>query len=324
MRTPQKRKQIRNQLPSVIDAIDPHELPDVKNYIDFYGIGFENTPGLDHYIGRFEAAGFDIVMQRYQLQSALGTVFLFHGYYDHAGIYHHAIEFCLKQGYSVVIYDLPGHGLSSGDQAAIDDFAHYQEVLQACLGLCKGRMPKPWHVIAQSTGCGIISEFLLSKQLNQLTSPFDEIVYFAPLVKPVNWRVNSAVYHLVSPFTDYIERKFAVNSNDYEFLKFLREDDPLQSQRLSARWVGSLIPWIERLEKYKPVNLSPLIFQGDDDGTVDYRYNLPVMQEKFNNPEIVMLQGARHQLVNEAQHYRNQMFSRIAERFRHSQAASTA
>ncbi len=61
----------------------------------------------------------------------LGTVFLLHGYLEHSGIYQPIIREILDQGFSVLTYDLPGHGLSDGSPASIQNFDHYQHVLLA-------------------------------------------------------------------------------------------------------------------------------------------------------------------------------------------------
>jgi len=53
------------------------------------------------------------------------------------------------------------------------------------------------------------------------------------------------------------------------------------------------------------------VIQGDMDETVDWRYNLKMIQEKFQDPHIHMLPGARHQLVNEDEGFRRKIFAII-------------
>ena len=66
-----------------------------------------------HRIGTFPSGDYMLTVQHFQLPEAgAGTAFLLHGYYDHAGLYGHLIRQCLALSYSVVIMDLPGHGLS--------------------------------------------------------------------------------------------------------------------------------------------------------------------------------------------------------------------
>ena len=86
-----------------------------------------------------------------------GTVFLLHGYLEHSGIYQPIVKELLEQGFSVLTYDLPGHGLSDGSPANIKNFDHYQQVLHAVYQYVKNadQLPKPWLGIGQSTGGAI-------------------------------------------------------------------------------------------------------------------------------------------------------------------------
>ncbi|MNJ81944.1 hypothetical protein D3C77_810310 [compost metagenome] len=48
--------------------------------------------------------------------------------------------------------------------------------------------------------------------------------------------------------------------------------------------------------------------------TVDWRHNLRVLADKFDRPEVLMLEGAGHHLVNELPAYRERYFGFLRER----------
>ena len=48
--------------------------------------------------------------------------------------------------------------------------------------------------------------------------------------------------------------------------------------------------------------------------TVDWLHNLRVLDDKFAQPEVLMLEGAGHHLVNEAPAYRERYFAFLRER----------
>ena len=98
-----------------------------------------------------------------KLDKIQGTVCLLHGYLEHSGIYQPIIREILEQGFSVITYDLPGHGLSNGSPASIQNFDHYQQVLMAVYQYVKhaDQLPKPWVGIGQSTGGAIWMHHLL-------------------------------------------------------------------------------------------------------------------------------------------------------------------
>ncbi|ASK36030.1 hydrolase [Alcanivorax sp. N3-2A] len=290
------------------DALDETS----QRYADYYGIDFsEALPELQHGFGFFEAAGFTISVHGWRPAEPRGTVFICHGYFDHVGLYRHVIGHVLKLGYAVLAYDLPGHGLSSGPRAAIDDFRVYREVLEQCLKLADNHFPTPWHVIAQSTGGAIVMDYLLHHGFDADSSPFRRIILLAPLVRPFKWNTARWLHALVRPFRKSIKRVFTINSGDPDFLDFLENKDPLQPRRLPAGWVSALKKWLPGFEAAHRVKISPVVIQGDHDETVDWRYNLGVIRSKFEDPHIHMLPGARHQLANEQKDYRDRLFAII-------------
>ncbi|HVK99866.1 MAG TPA: alpha/beta hydrolase [Dongiaceae bacterium] len=284
----------------------------VQAYRRYYNLMFEQRfPGLRVRLGQVHVAGFDIAVQAFLPPEPRGTVFVVHGYYDHVGIFDHLIDVLLQQGRAVVTFDLPGHGLSSGVRATIYNFHQYQPVLQRVVQLARNELPQPWHFVGQSTGAAIISEYLLGFSQQPERNPFSSAVLLAPLVRPVNWWFNRHVHTVLSPFRDYIDRKWAASSNDPDFLRFVRNADPLQPRYLSTRWIGSLKQWIPFLERHEPLALPLLIVQGQQDETVDWRHNTQVLQEKFPQAELNFIPEMRHQVVNELPEIRAQVFARL-------------
>jgi len=210
----------------------------------------------------------------------------------------------------VLAYDLPGHGLSSGPQAVIDDFRTYRDVLEQCLALADNHFPRPWNVIAQSTGGAIVMDYLISRGDGD-ANPFEHVILLAPLVRPFKWSSARWLHTFIRPFARSIKRVFTINSNDPDFLDFLENQDPLQAKRVSAVWVSALKKWLPGFEKASRIKVSPVVIQGDMDETVDWRHNLKVIQEKFQDPQIHMLPGARHQLANEHEDFRGKIFAII-------------
>lgn len=303
--------ELRNKLP-LYSANDSQPVdPAIQTYREFYGLDFEKKfPNLKVHIGKTHVSGFDVVVHSFQPDRAIATIFLIHGYYDHVGIYNHIIKYMLKNQFAVVAFDLPGHGLSSGSRAAISSFRQYQPVFKKVLQLCES-MPKPWHVVAQSTGGAIATEYLLQYSGLEERIPFRGVVMLAPLVRPVHWFWNSKLHRVISPFRRFVKRKFAENSNDEEFIAFLRDKDPLQPRYLSTKWVGALKQWIPYVERHAPVSFPVFVIQGKSDGTVDWRHNLPVLERIFPSLQVQTMPNVRHHVVNELELYRKDVFSRI-------------
>ncbi|MFF7108295.1 alpha/beta hydrolase [Pseudomonas sichuanensis] len=279
-----------------------------RDYQRFYGLDL----GVPSWLGGFCAAGFELVGQAWLPAQPVATLFLLHGYYDHMGLYRHVIAWALAQGYVVISCDLPGHGLSSGERASIDDFALYQQALDALFEQARQlELPHPWHLCGQSTGGAIVVDHLLHCAGQ---SPADgEVILLAPLVRPRAWGWSKLSYRVLRHFVNGIERRFSENTNDPAFLPFL-EADPLQPRRLPTAWVGALMKWVRRIEAAPQSARRPLIVQGEADATVDWPYNLKVLKAKFAEPQILMLPEARHHLANELPGIRQRYFDFIGQR----------
>lgn len=306
---------LRDQLPLL--AFDPltdaskASLPALQEYLDFYRLSFSKSICYQHVIGTFKAAGYELVAQ-YWLPidpKPRGTVFFLHGYYDHVGLFSKLIEFLLQQGLVVVAYDQPGHGLSSGEQASINDFAEYVQVLQRCLQLAN-RFPQPWFGVAQSTGCAVYLHALMKERID---NPFKRMILLAPLIRPARWGRAIWRYRLISPFVSKAVRDIYQNSHDPDFVKFIQHQDPLQSKFLKIAWVGAMKKWLERFPFLDAIPGDILVLQGEEDETVDWRYNLALLQRKLRDARYYRLPKAAHHLANEEEELRQQVFGQIKQ-----------
>ncbi|MNN02749.1 Phospholipase YtpA [compost metagenome] len=286
---------------------------DVRRYQQFYGLDPSlRHPGVSTRLGCFAAGGYRIAAQYWCPEQPRGSLLLLHGYYDHMGLFRHVIDWGLQMGFAVLACDLPGHGLSDGVAASIGDFAEYQAVLTGLLAQADILdLPKPWHLCGQSTGGAILLDYLLT---GTPRGDLGETILLAPLVRPRAWGWSKLSYQMLRPFVGSIPRKFTDNSNDAEFLTFLRDHDPLQPRTLPTAWVGALARWIPRIEAAPPGAQSLIVVQGDADETVDWRYNLKVLDSKFERIECLLLSGARHHLANESETLRQRYFEFLGER----------
>lgn len=280
----------------------------LKSYWQFYGLDFDilglATPSA--WLINVELQ--QICVQQFTARNERGRILVLHGYYDHVGLYKHLIRECLELGLSVTTFDLPGHGLSSGDRASIESFESYQVVLDAVIKDQNIQHGSRWSIIGQSTGGAIILDYLSRNQFTQEDCPFSNVVLLAPLVRPTGWFMGRIMLRLIRPFKDSIARGFAQSSHDNAFLRFIRYEDPLQHDRLEVSWVSAMDQWIDDIESRVCTDLQIHIVQGTDDHTVDWRHNLPQIEKLFSAVSINTIKDARHHLVAESPEYRSQVF----------------
>lgn len=303
-------ERLHQQTPAFDIEREPVNGDAVAAYFAFYGIDFEQYfPGLKHHFGHFSSGSYEIVAHYFALPEARGTCFVFHGYFDHSGLFRHVIEYCLRRQLNVVIYDLPGHGLSTGERSSIPSFTDYGVVLRDCLKLFSAKAPQPWHAIAQSTGAAVLMDYLLRGETPARVPEFSKVILLGPLLRAAEWRWVKTAYWLGHKFLERVNRRFAVNSGDETFLNFLEKIDPLQDRYISVRWVEALLRWERLFNRFPASDRRLLIIQGQRDTTVDWRYNIPVIRKKFPQAKYLPLQDAYHHLANETPDTREKIFA---------------
>ena len=278
-----------------------------SEYSAYYKLDFENKfSDLQHGFGFFLVENQKVAVHAYQLKQSSGTVFICHGYFDHAGLYNHIIEKILKLGFNVIAWDLQGHGLSTGEPGVVDDFNTYVESLRSILINAEKILPGPWHIVAQSTGGAIVMDYLLSIGKN----PFETTTLLAPLYLPQEWSKGKFKYFLVKYFLRFAKRDNNTSSHDQKFVEFAQQD-PLRINQLSVQWVGSLILWQKKI-KARSQSLERIsVIQGQQDKTVDWKKNMEFIKEKFPNSEMHFIPEAMHHLVNESIEIREKVFTAL-------------
>jgi alpha-beta hydrolase superfamily lysophospholipase len=289
----------------------------VQIYLDFYAINFAKTQAyVTHGFGALDTGDFRIATHYWLPQNPKGTLVVMHGYYDHVGIFGNAIEFGLQQGLAVLAFDLPGHGLSSGEQVAIDSFDQYTDVLDVVLTAARKLLPTPYFAIGQSTGGSVLLNYLWRYDIARSAPLLGRIALCAPLILPCGWRYSGRfLYALVHSFIKSLPRGPSRSSHDADFNRFVDEQDCLQSRTLSVRWVGAMKAWDQQFRGFPPLENPLLIVQGTEDLTVAWRYNLQQIQRALPNSKVELIPGAGHQLVNETDELRAQVFTAINRHF---------
>lgn len=283
--------------------------PAFRDYYAFYQLDFSGrVPGLTHSMGFLETGNHRIVVQKFDHPEPRGSAVVCHGYYDHVGLYGYLIGFLLDQGLTVISFDLPGHGLSSGERASIGSFDEYIEVLADVMGHYRSGMPGPWYLMGQSLGGAIAMEYLA----RNAEHGFREVVLLAPLIRPANWNTARWAYWLARYTIRSRPRTIVDNAENAEFLSLMRRD-PLAPMVLPVRWVTAMVRWMKRFESRPALPFEPLVVQGHADETVDWQHNLSVLREK-TRPTVLEIPEARHHLVNESDLIREQIFDWLKPR----------
>jgi alpha-beta hydrolase superfamily lysophospholipase len=289
------------------------DLPSLYHYLEFYGFLY-TIKGLsvEYFCGyrlpKGKASRWGRIATHYWRNAeAKGTVVMVHGLYDHIGLFQPLVRKMLLKGYSVLAIDLPGHGLSDGEPTVIGRFEDYAEVLSECVEYLRPQLAAPVMGLGQSTGCAVLMAQVFTALKHAKKSPYERMVFFAPLIRSRHWKRSLFTYRLLSPFLSNIKRIFSDNSHDKDFNQFLENNDILQAGKLSVRWVTALVHWVADFKTQPSVETPTLILQGTGDTVVDWEINTGLLKEKFTRSELIILKDAMHHLANESQPWRDQI-----------------
>lgn len=218
-----------------------------------------------------------------------GTLFVLHGYLASLGNFSGVIRVMLEEGWAVAAMDLPGHGLSSGERAGIQDFAEYAQALDAwleSLGSIRERLPHPWVALGHSTGASAVLELLRDRP-----APWDLLVLSAPLIRHVYWELGQGLAWW--------------NQWWLTSIRPLVGPDPLVGiHNVPLSWVLALGRWERDLRLRPRHDVEVLLHQDWDDQVVDFRHNLPRVARGYPRNRVVWQRGMGHVTLADFHRYR--------------------
>lgn len=277
----------------------------IESYLRYYGLDFEGKK-IGHQFLRFKSNGYELAGQVFEPADYKATVFLLHGFLDHCGLLKKIIEFLASSGYAVACLDLPGHGLSGGQRAGIEDFSQYSDALRDFANEARPKLHGPYHIIGHSTGGAAVIDYLLTREDNI----FDKVILAGPLVRSVLYRASKIAFGLDRPFMQDVPRVYRHNTADKEFLKFVRQE-PLRIKIVPLTWIKAFYKWSDNISSARSCERTVKIIQGTHDTTVAWRFNIKFLKSKFSDVEVSLIKHCGHEMFNEAVDMRKEIFSQI-------------
>ena len=279
------------------------DLNSVEDYLIKYHLIFG---GVEYEPVRFQSSGCQITGHIFRPKQATASVFSLHGYMNHTVQLKHLIKFLTEKNYAVAVFDLPGHGLSSGKRGDIENFTQYTIALQDFINATEQKLPKPYNIIGFSTGASAVIDYLLTDN----PDVFDKVILAAPLVRYFGYQKSNPLLKFYSVLGRDIPRIPQKVTSDSRYKKLINKDK-LQVKWVPANWVNALHRWIDKIEKLPPSQKPIKIIQGTLDKIVDSKFNTEFLKAKFAKVDLTIIENARHELFNESEKLRNQIFSQI-------------
>ena len=243
-----------------------------------YSLDLENTPTLP----------FNIAHHNYLSPDARELFISIHGYLDNCGYMKDTHNFLFSKGYDVICLDLPGHGLSSGAKAEIEDFNQYGDLFKTLsIDFLKQRYDKI-HFISHSTGTIAYVEAIRNK-LN--IDYFDKVIFVTPLGRNRGWKTSMILHTLVGSFIRRIPRR---SSNQVRFNE-IKETDPNYINFTTTEWVSALRKWDDEIQSVSKISKKKIsIIFAEKDSVVDNNYTKRLYQRLFPAADVKTIKGASH------------------------------
>jgi len=239
-------------------------------------------------------------------------VVFMHGYLDHSGNYTNFYDELVRHGISVVTFDLPGHGLSSGPRASIKDFEVYAKIMAQLVERFRGGYDEV--VLAGfSTGGSTIFEMrrlgLVDAKMRAVAvAPLYRIKHYW-IAEPAFLQALAMKYAYGWTWLDAVlspHRQPTVISHDDLYMA-VQNKDPIAPEYIPEAWTSAYITYANRLDQWsnglsaeqKASYGDLLMLQGDDDNVVDAGQGTELVKRTFTNAKIKWIAGGRHALLNE-------------------------
>jgi len=274
-----------------------------------------------HNRGRVRTADqLDLVWRSWKPETPKGIVVIIHGLAEHSGRYQATAEFLSDNDWAVYACDLRAHGLSPDPPKAgrvhVKQFTDYFMDVDAIAGLARKHHPGlPLFVLGHSMGGLITINYALERPEGLagviISSP--ALATHPEFKPPALLKILVSILSLVAPrvLVDS-ELDTQAISRDPEVVKAYL-DDPLISQKISARWYSQLLKTMKKANRNAGALRVPmLLMQSGSDRLVD-----PSAPGRFASAapaglvDLVLWEGLYHEMFNEPE--KDQVCTRLLE-----------
>ena len=262
----------------------------------------------------------DLVWQSWTPATPRGVIVIIHGLAEHSGRYQDTAEFLSANGWAVYACDLRAHGLSPNPPKAgrvhVDRFEDYFRDVDALTGLASEKHRElPLYLLGHSMGGLISIRYALEKPTGLAgvivsspalgTHPEFQPALFLKLLVSILSRLAPRLLFASDLDTRAISR-------DPDVVKAYI-DDPLVSQKVSARWYGEITKSMKKAhEGAASLRVPVLLMQSGADRLVDP--DAPGRWAKTTPEglvELVVWDGLYHEMLNEPE--KDRVRSRLLE-----------
>lgn len=140
--------------------------------------------------------GFLLKTYQWLVDNPKGVICLVHGLGEHAGRYQHVANFLNDHGYSLLSYDVRGHGLSEGQRGHTPNFDYLHDDIQLFIDVNadkiaggNGEKNIPIYIYGHSLGGLQVITYLLRRKPNNIAGAIVTSPALRPAFSPPAWKL---------------------------------------------------------------------------------------------------------------------------------------
>jgi len=229
------------------------------------------------------------------------VVCLVHGLGEHRGRYVHVADSLTQAGYTLISFDLRGHGKSEGPRGHTPSYEALLQDISSLLEVANKQFPQlPSFLYGHSLGGNLVLNYVLRLQSDLkgviATDPWLRLAFEPPRFKIILAQITNYIWPSFSQ-KNGLDTK--VLSRDPEVVHTY-ENDPLVHDYISSRmFIGIYQSGYWALEHASEFSLPLLLMHGGDDKIISVKASHEFANTKTKNCTLKIWNGLYHEIHNE-------------------------
>jgi len=229
------------------------------------------------------------------------VVCLVHGMGEHSGRYSHVADQITQAGYSLIAFDLRGHGQSEGPRGHTPSYEALLQDISSLLEVANKKFPQlPSFLYGHSLGGNLVLNYVLRRQSHLkgviATDPWFRLAFEPPRFKIILAQITNYIWPSFSQ-KNGLDTK--VLSRDPEVVRTY-ENDQLVHDHISARmFIGVYQAGQWALEHASEFSLPILLMHGGDDKIISIKASHEFANKKTKDCTLKIWDGLYHEIHNE-------------------------
>ena len=235
------------------------------------------------------------------LKSEKGVMIITHGMGEHSMRYTEMSDFYTNEGYTVISFDIRGHGLSEGKRGHTPGFEFLMDDIERVYTQVKKDYPYlPIFLFGHSMGGNLVLNFLLRKP-NSICGAIVTGAYLKLGFDPPKWKIilaklSSSIWPTLSQPT---ELELDALSRNKEVIRKYENDELVHDRITSAFFINVHFAGQYVIDHANEIKTPLLVMHGMEDRLTSPKGSQEFASNAGENVHLKMWDGLYHELHNE-------------------------